>query len=254
MQLPGREGADGQEFTLQRSFVPRRKANLAAFIFARNDPGHYGEMVLYRTNDSTALSPAQAASSIESDQVISSQFTLLDQAKSRVIRGDVQLIPIGNTILYVRPIWVEGEGAQTFPHFRFVAAVVGERAVLAANVADAVEALLKGTTPSIQNPTQGGSSQTTTPTTTPTTRPGSTTTTTAPTGGTPTVAELLQRANAEFAAADAALKASDLVGWAMHIQAARELVNQANTLAAAGGGANGSTPSSTTSTTVPVKT
>jgi uncharacterized membrane protein (UPF0182 family) len=247
LQLPGDEGSNGQEFVLQRSFVPRRKANLASFIVARNDPENYGELVLYQTSASDALSPAQAASSIESDQVISSQFTLLDQAKSRVIRGDVQLIPIGNSILYLRPIWVKGEGAQTFPHYRFVAAVLGERAVLAENVDEAVNALLNGTTPRI-----GGSAPPEEPTT-PTTGPTTTTTTTVPPpAGDETVSELLASADSEFAAADEAARRGDYVARETHLQNAREFVRRANDLAGQDGGT--SPPTATTSTTGAVNT
>jgi len=76
MQLPGQTG---QEFVLQREFVPRRAANLSAFIFARTDGENYGKLVVYSVADSTAPSPAQAATAILSDQFISSQFTLLNQ-------------------------------------------------------------------------------------------------------------------------------------------------------------------------------
>jgi hypothetical protein len=248
MQLPGKDGAGGQEFVLMRSFTPRKKANLASFVVARNDPAHYGQIVLYQTNDSTALSPAQAASSIESDQFISAQFTLLNQQQSTVKRGDVQLIPIGDTIMYVRPIWVEGEGSQTFPHFRFVAAAVGDRAVLGANVSDAVNALLNNTTTSLQlqsgnsnagdngsnNGNNNGSTTTTTPTTTPTTAPS--------TGGL-TVDQLIAKADSELTAADAALASQNLGAYQTHVKNAEAYLAQAQRQAAS------SAPAPTTPTT-----
>jgi uncharacterized membrane protein (UPF0182 family) len=256
MQLPGKDGENGQEFVLVRSFTPRRKANLAAFIIARNDPEHYGELVLYETNDSSALSPAQAASSIESDQFISSQFTLLNQQQSQVLRGDVQLLPIGDTIVYIRPVWVEGESSQTFPRYKFVAAVVGERAVLGNDVNDAVRALLTGEPTALQasvvgnggnqggNGNQDGSNGgnqggggTTTTTAPPTTVPPS---------GDETVAELLARADAEFADAEDSMRAGDFLGWATHIDNARQLVEQANRLASAAPPAGGTSATTTT--------
>ena len=94
------------------------------------DGENYGKLVVVRVPTTSAPSPAQAATLIESDQFISSQFSLLDQRGSKVMRGDVQLIPIGNAILYVRPIWITGEGEAAVPALPFVAAVVGDQAVL----------------------------------------------------------------------------------------------------------------------------
>src|SRR5262249_5650974 len=160
MQLPDEKG---QEFVLTRPFVPRGKENqLTAFMAARADPAHYGKLIVYNTPDnSTAPSPSRAGTLIESEQAISQQFTLLGQQGSDVLRGQVQLIPVGDSILYVRPIWVEGKGASPYPRFRFVAMAYGERAVLAHNVDDAVNALFGGgsTTP----PPEGENGGTTTP-------------------------------------------------------------------------------------------
>ena len=80
---------------LERPFVPRSKANqLSSFLVARNDPAHYGQLVLYQMpTDSVAPSPSRAASLIEANPVISKQFSLLDQRGSSVIRGHAQLVP-----------------------------------------------------------------------------------------------------------------------------------------------------------------
>jgi uncharacterized membrane protein (UPF0182 family) len=196
-----------QEFALQRSFTPRRKANLTAFVFARSDGPNYGQMVVYQVPDTSVPSPAQAATQMESDQVISRTFTLLDQANSKVVRGNVQLLPIGNAIVYLRPIWILGQGSQTFPRYRFVAVSTGDRSVLANNVSDAINALLNGTTPVIDTNTPGTNlpGQTENPggTTTPTTTPGSTA---PPANLSPS--QLLSRAQTEFAAANQALTKS----------------------------------------------
>ncbi len=200
-------GYSGEEFALERSFQPRTKANLSAFMFARSDGANYGKLVVYNVSASSAPSPAQAASAIESDQFISQVFTLLGNSGSTVERGDVQLIPIGNTVLYVRPIWVKGEGSQTFPRFRYVAVALGDKAVLGLNVNDALTALVNGTESEAQRTFQSGNpggnnNGSTTTTTTP-----STTTTLPPTGGL-TALQLIQRAEHEFQDADAALAKS----------------------------------------------
>ncbi|MFM7224241.1 MAG: UPF0182 family protein [Actinomycetota bacterium] len=232
LQVPGR---DDQEFVLQRSFTPRRKNGiLSSFMFALNDGPDYGKLVLFSVADSSAPSSFKAASAIESDQFISSQFTLLGQGGSSVEKGNVQLVPIGDSILYLRPIWITGEGQQPYPRYRFIAAVVGDRAVLGYDVADVTEALLTGGETRLQADVRGGRSindvgpdgggggsgpgtTTTTVPTTPTTGPAADA----------TVSQLLQTAQREFAAADAALKAGRLGEYEQRIAAARAAVSAA---------------------------
>jgi uncharacterized membrane protein (UPF0182 family) len=235
MQLPGEKG---QEFVLQRSFTPRGKGGiLRAFVFARTDGDNYGKMVVHEVADPSAQSPGQAATLIESDQFIGSRFTLLDQAKSHVIRGDVQLIPIGGAVLYLRPIWILGEGTQTFPRFSFVAAAVGDQAVLGYDVKDVVDTLIEGPNAQTRYEREVASGRATTPGTAPVNPPanGSSTTTVPTTPGTgtqpppnATADELLQAAVREFDAADAALARGDLGEYQRRNEAGEALVRRAN--------------------------
>ncbi|MDQ1508199.1 MAG: uncharacterized protein QOG50_43 [Actinomycetota bacterium] len=237
MSLPG--VSKEQEFVLERPFVPRSKANqLSSFMVARNDPAHYGQLVLYQMPpDSVAPSPSRAASLIEANPVISKQFSLLDQRGSSVIRGQAQLLPIGNSIFYVRPIFVQGQGS--FPRWNYVAVTYGERAVLdTTSVADAIVHLLAATQPSVA-PGGGTPTPTTTTTTTPTTQP---------TGG-PTVSSLLLQAKQLFADANTALANQDLATFQADYKKAVTLVQQASGLAA--GQTPPTTPSSSTSTSRP---
>jgi uncharacterized membrane protein (UPF0182 family) len=253
MQLPGQIGQQvGQEFVLERSFTPRNTNGiLSSFVFARSDPGHYGQIVLYNLTNTTAPSPSQAATAILSDQFISTQFTLLGQGGSAVLPGAVQLIPVGNTVLYFRPIWLVGEGSSTFPRFKFVAAALGSRAVLGIDVNDAVTALLNNTETQLQKDVQNGTPITSI--TGPGVTPGSTTTTTTPGGTTPpppnnaTVEQLLAAAAHEFDLANQALSKGDLGGYQQHVKAAQQDVQLAQQKANAP-----SPPASTT--TVPSTT
>src|SRR5262249_50073328 len=170
----------------------------------QSDPDDYGKLVLFQVGNTNAPSPGQAASLIQSDQFISSQFTLLGTSGSRVIQGSVQLIPVGNAIVYVRPVWILGSGSATFPRYLAVAAALGSRAVLGTNMQDAITALLTNTRTQFErgggvrsvlnNQTPGGAT--------------TTTTTTVPPGGGPpptnppanaSVSQLLQDAQREFA-------------------------------------------------------
>jgi uncharacterized protein len=226
MQLPGTLGRQaGQEFVLQRTFVPAANPNvLTAFIVGRSDGANYGQLVLYDTPDNQDIpSPSKAASNIDSNTDISKQLSLLDQRGSQVVRGDVQLIPIGDSLLYVRPIYVEATTGNTFPRFKYVAVTYGEHSVLSNSIPEALNTLFgAGTTGN--NP--GGN-----------VKPPP-----LPTG---TVAVLLAKAQTEFDAANAALKKGDLATYAKNITAAEADVAAAvRALAAAAKG-------TTTSTTVP---
>jgi uncharacterized membrane protein (UPF0182 family) len=247
MQLPGEKSK--QEFVLERPFIPRSKSNqLSSFLVARNDGKNYGKLILYQTPDqSNVPSPARAASLIEADPQISAKFSLLDQLGSKVVRGATQLVPMGNSLIYVRPIYVEGQGSQAIPRFDFVAVTYGERAVLDdKGVSDAVTNLLNDTTPAAElpgsTPNQGGTTGSTGSTTTTTTTPNTTPNTT-PTGNL-TVGQLLARANDLFAQANAALARQDLAAFDADYKAGAALVAQATALESTG----------STTTTVPFST
>ncbi|GIU88869.1 MAG: UPF0182 protein [Acidimicrobiia bacterium] len=158
MQLPGERG---QEFVLSRPFVPRGKANqLASFMVARSDPEHYGELVVYRIpDDRTAPSPARAASTINTDELIGEQFTLLERRDADVQPGSVQLLPLGDSIVYIRPIYVRTSTEGAYPRLRFAAVAYGDQAVLTnfnpergdtsslRTLEEAIEALITGDIP-----------------------------------------------------------------------------------------------------------
>jgi uncharacterized membrane protein (UPF0182 family) len=229
LRLPGDHG---QEFVLSRPFAPRGKTNqLTAFMAARSDPAHYGELVVYNLPDNTsAPSPLRASTLIDSTPDISAQFTLLGQQGSTVEKGQMQLLPIGDSVIYARPIWVTGEGSSSYPRFRYVALTYGDKAVLKPTIDEALNAL-------IANSVGGG---------------GGTTTTTTPGGGAnnanATVSSLLQQAQDQYNKAQDALKKGDLAAFDNHIKAEQRLITRAL------GQAQKSSTGTTTSTTSPAAT
>jgi uncharacterized membrane protein (UPF0182 family) len=242
MQLPDE---DGQEFVLTRSFVPRNKTNqLTAFIAARNDPAHYGEIIVYDAPaNSTVQAPARAASLIESVPQISSELTLLDQRGSHVLRGKMQLIPFKDSMIYMRPIWILGRGSSSFPRFRYVAMTYADKAILAFNVEDGIKALFSPNAPAVPEGSVGSGDQNSgneNPDTT-----TSTTSTTVPEpSGNETVESLLDKAADELAAAER-VQGTDLGAYQEHVDLARQYLQQAQQLREQQGG---STPSTTATT------
>jgi hypothetical protein len=93
---------------------------MIAWIAARMDPGVYGERIEFRFPvDTTTLGPAQVQARINQDSRISEQFTLWSQAGSDVVRGDLLVLPMGDSILYVEPIYLRST-QSSFPEFKRV--------------------------------------------------------------------------------------------------------------------------------------
>lgn len=127
MRLPGeREG----EFVLVMPFTPLRRDNMTAWLAARMDGDNYGKLKLYKfPRDRLVYGPAQIAARIDQDTQISSQLTLWNQQGSRVERGNLLVIPIGNSTLYVQPIYLLAERSQ-LPELKRVVVATGNRVVM----------------------------------------------------------------------------------------------------------------------------
>jgi uncharacterized membrane protein (UPF0182 family) len=105
MKLPGEQR---EEFILMIPFTPRLKDNLAAWMVARSDPGHYGELLVYTfPKQKLVYGPKQMVARINQDADVSQQITLWDQAGSNVIRGTLLVIPIENSLIYIQPLYLK---------------------------------------------------------------------------------------------------------------------------------------------------
>ncbi len=110
LQLPGEQEP---EFVLMLPYNPIRRDNMIAWMAARCDPEHYGERVVFRfPREQTVLGPRQVEGRIDQNTEISSQLTLWDQRGSRVIRGNLLVLPINNSILYVEPIFLQADQGE----------------------------------------------------------------------------------------------------------------------------------------------
>ncbi|USN53848.1 MAG: UPF0182 family protein [Candidatus Nomurabacteria bacterium] len=110
MRLPEEEK---EEYILMLPFTPRGKDNLSAWMVARNDGQHYGQLVVYRfPKQKLVYGPIQIINRINQDPDISRQISLWDQRGSEVIRGNLLVIPIESSLLYVQPIYLRAEGGR----------------------------------------------------------------------------------------------------------------------------------------------
>jgi uncharacterized membrane protein (UPF0182 family) len=131
------------EYIFMTPFTPRQKDNLAAWMVARNDGEHYGKLLVYRfPKQSLVFGPRQIMNRINQDTEIARQITLWDQRGSEVIRGDLLVIPIEKSLLYVQPIYLRAEGGQ-IPELKRVV-VAHQNQVVMAETLDAGLNLLFG--------------------------------------------------------------------------------------------------------------
>ena len=110
MRLPGESDA---EFIQMLPFTPRRRDNLAAWLVARSDGAHYGKMLAFEfPKQKLVFGPRQVVARISQDQVISPQITLWNQQGSQVIWGTLMVIPIEESLIYVRPLYLRASGGR----------------------------------------------------------------------------------------------------------------------------------------------
>jgi uncharacterized membrane protein (UPF0182 family) len=110
LKLPGETQ---EEYIIMAPFTPRGKDNLSAWMVARNDGERYGEIVVYRfPRQSLVFGPTQVVNRINQDTEISRQVSLWDQRGSQVIRGNLLVIPIEESLVFVQALYLRAEGGR----------------------------------------------------------------------------------------------------------------------------------------------
>jgi uncharacterized protein len=147
------------EFVLILPFTPAGRQNMIAWMAARSDPGRYGEVILYRlTKERLIFGPQQIEARIDQEPTISAQLTLWSQRGSRVIRGNLLVIPIGEAFLYVEPLYLLAEQGQ-IPELKQVIVATEQRVAMAPTLEQALaQAIGAAEAPALSGPpaTPGG--------------------------------------------------------------------------------------------------
>jgi uncharacterized membrane protein (UPF0182 family) len=275
MRLPGQ---DSERFLLFRPFVPHStddsKKQLTSFMVANSDPKDYGRLQVFtmtqhrggrtqrnRDVDGPLTIHSQIVSTTQGN--VSQDLTLLnsDRGGSKVQLGNLLIIPIGDALLYVRPVYVSAAAADSVPELRRVILAMGDRTVVGETLQQAIGKLFPNadvTTLEGGTDTEGGGG----------TQGGGSTET--PPAQTADPADLLARAVKAFADADAALKsggASALQDYADKNAEGAALVKQAQEALDAGSsgrtgsasttassGSGSTSPATTTTTSIPATT
>jgi uncharacterized membrane protein (UPF0182 family) len=141
MRLPGEER---EEFVLMLPFTPTQKDNMITWLAARSDGDKYGKLIAYNfPKDKLIYGPRQIEARIDQDPTISEQLTLWGQKGSTVIRGNLLVIPIEESILYVEPIYLRAERGQ-LPELKRVVVASGDLIVMEKTLAECLNAIYAG--------------------------------------------------------------------------------------------------------------
>tara|TARA_B100000959_G_scaffold252709_1_gene282994 strand:+ start:5178 stop:7898 length:2721 start_codon:yes stop_codon:yes gene_type:complete len=144
MKLPGEQDA---EFIQMLPFTPRRKNNLAAWMVARSDGEHYGKLMVFQfPKQKLIFGPQQIVSRINQDEDISPQLTLWNQQGSQVIQGTLLVVPIEESLLYIRPLYLRAADGQ-IPELKRVIVAYQNEIVMEETLALALNRLFGGRAP-----------------------------------------------------------------------------------------------------------
>ncbi|WP_432662135.1 UPF0182 family protein [Wukongibacter baidiensis] len=137
MKLPGEEK---EEFILSIPYTPKGKPNMTALLVGRNDGENYGNLIVYNLPKSkNVYGPMQIENRIDSEPTISKEFTYWNQQGSRVIRGNLLIIPIENSLLYVEPIYLKADAQDSLPEVKRVIVAYGDKIVMEETLEEGLE-------------------------------------------------------------------------------------------------------------------
>ena len=201
MKLPQESGP---EYIQMLPFTPRQKDNLAAWMVARSDGAHYGKLMVFQFPKQTVIfGPRQIAARISQDQLIAPQITLWNQQGSEVIQGTLLVIPIEESLLYIRPLYLKAAGGS-IPELKRVIVAYQNQIVMEETLDAAIDRLFPRGASRPQTPETGAAPSTTA----------------APAATSPELADLSQQARAHY---ERAMQAQRDGNWALYGEEIRKL-------------------------------
>ena len=216
-------GEDKLGFHLVMPFTPNGKENMISYMAASSDPDNYGRVTLFTLNRSqTVFGPTQVNARILANREISSLVSLLNREGSKVILGNLLVVPVKDSLLYVQPLFVQGSAENSIPLLTNVAVFYNDRVGFADDLNGALGEVISGAG---QQP------------------PPEESTTQPPAGS--DVQRLLQQADQEFKAGQEALKTGNLAEYQRHVNQAGKLIEQALSAGAKTPAAAGATTTTT---------
>jgi uncharacterized membrane protein (UPF0182 family) len=128
-----------EEFILLTPFSPKNKNNMIAWLAARSDGDEYGNLILFQfPKQQLTYGPMQIEARIDQDPQVSQLITLWSQKGSRVIRGNLLVIPIESSVLYVEPLYLQAEKSE-IPELTRIIVVYQNRVVIGESLKEALD-------------------------------------------------------------------------------------------------------------------
>jgi uncharacterized membrane protein (UPF0182 family) len=225
MRLPDESGV---EFLLLQPMVLTSRPNMIAWVAARMDGANYGSTLVYRFPAATTVfGPSQIEARIDQDTTISAQVTLWNQSGSKVVRGNLIVVPLNNSLVYLQPVYLQSTGSA-FPEFKRIVVASPRQVVWSDTLAGALNLLIAA---------EGGAAPGPTPSPTPTPGPsaspgpGGSPTPTPSTGLPSDVPGLIAYANSHFELAQAALRDGDFARYGTEISLVQAALQRLQVLA-----------------------
>jgi len=203
MKLPGESKV---EFINSIPYTPSGKRNMTGLLMARNDGENYGELILYQLpKDRIIYGPMQIESQIDQTPEISKEFSLWNSAGSTYIRGNLFVIPIEDSLVYVEPVYLEAANTGSLPEVKRVIVAYGDRIAYEPTLGAALDSLFGSGTGTPDTPNEDAEPDTT---------------------GTLTVDALIQMANEAYENATAAQQNGDWSAYGQYLRQLESYLNQ----------------------------
>lgn len=153
MQLPGEQ--ERNEFVLILPFTPSNRNNMIGWMAGRSDGENYGKLVVYNFPESRVIDgPVQIEARIDQNAQLSAQFTLWNQQGSRVVRGHLLVIPIGRSLIFVEPVYLQAQRSP-MPELRLVVLATQEKLGYGQTFAEAMNSLFGEAGKAVATPEPG---------------------------------------------------------------------------------------------------
>ena len=158
MQLPGEQQKN--EFVLILPFTPANRNNMIGWMAGRSDGENYGKLVAYNFPKSRLIDgPVQIEARIDQNAQLSAQFSLWNQQGSRVIRGHLLVIPLGRSLMFVEPVYLQAERSP-MPELRLVVLATQEKLGYGQTFGEAMNSLFGEAAAEVKPPAEGGTQAT----------------------------------------------------------------------------------------------
>lgn len=188
---------DKAEFMNMIPFTPKSKQNMTALMMARNDQENYGKLVVYTfPKNKTVYGPMQIEAQIDQNTEISKEFSLWNDSGSKYSRGDLFVIPIGTSLLYVEPVYLEASN-EAIPEVKRVIVAYGDRIAYEKTLGEALSSMFEGNFDGVDSNNTDGSSGVS--------------------GGGESLESLARKANSEYEAAVECQRQGDWEGYGKHL-------------------------------------